>query len=88
MVALDSLGQRMPVVPYWLYTPEWRSRWPKDTTGKPVPPRLTTEHAFQHVTTPSVFHMEKPGIALLIGQIGDRRDTATLVVLPVDTARP
>jgi hypothetical protein len=88
MIALDSVGGQLPIVPYWLYTPEWRSRWPRDTTGKPVPPRLTTEHAFQHVTTPSVFHVEKPGRTLLIGQIGDRRDTATLVVLPADSARP
>lgn len=88
VVAMDSLGGELPIVPYWLYTPEWRSRGAGDTAGQSIPPRLTTEHAFQNVTTPSVFHMEKTGTTSLIGQLGDRRLSATVVVLPADTARP
>lgn len=88
MVARDSVGGPLPIVPYWLYTPEWRSQGAKDTTGQAVPPRLTAEWAFQYVTTPSVFHVEKAGTTLLIGQIGTKRDTATLVVLPAGGSRP
>lgn len=82
ITALDSLGSQLPSVPYWLYTPEWQSLGSSDTAGRTIPPRLTTEHAFQNVTTPSAFHMEKAGTTLLIGSIGDRRLTAILVVLP------
>jgi hypothetical protein len=88
VVAMDSLGGELPIVPYWLYTPEWRSRGAGDTAGQSIPPRLTAEHAFQNVTTPSVFHMETAGTTSLIGQLGDRRLSATVVVLPADTSRP
>jgi hypothetical protein len=88
IAALDSLGGQLPSVPYWLYTPEWQNIGSSDTAGKTIPPRLTTEHAFQNVTTPSVFHMERAGTTVLIGRIGDRRLTATLVVLPAATLRP
>lgn len=88
VVALDSLGVRLPAVPYWLYTPAWARFGSPDAATKPIPPQLTTESAFQYVTAPSVFHMEKAGITILNGRIGDRRVTATLVVLPAGTARP
>lgn len=82
VVAFDSLGRQLPTVPYWIFTPEWQSRRSTDTVGQAIPPRLTTEHVFANVTTPSVFHLEQAGTTTLIGRLGEKRLIVTLVVQP------
>ncbi len=79
VAVFDSAGNRLPPVPFSLYTPEF------ERPGSGAQP-LVDKYSHQHLTEPGVFRAVRPGRTVITGVIGStpggRRVPAVLTILP------
>jgi hypothetical protein len=87
VVAYDSSGKSLPIVPFWLITEEFRLRMSPEFSSRGAAAELTQGGAYQNVTVPGYFRGERAGRTTITGQIGERRVQATLIILPKAGAR-
>jgi Bacterial Ig-like domain (group 2) len=80
VVAYDENHQKLPPVPFSVYTPEFF----KQGAGQPEP--LVNPWSQQQETDRAIFRATKPGVTRMIGEIGkfdgDKRTEATVTITP------
>jgi len=86
VIAFESNGKTYAFAPFSIYTPEFLQDTRDIREGRTFPQggrdALVMPRVLGPDTAAAMLRAERAGTTTIIGEIGERRDTATLVVLP------